>query len=366
MTHLGKTIVFAGGGTAGHIEPALAVARGWKSDHPQDECIFLGTDSGLEKSLIPAAGFALSTIPKVPMPRKLELSTLLFPARFIRSIFAAKRVIANKDLVVGFGGYVSAPAYLAAAISRVPIVIHDANSTIGWANKLGALFTSHLAVSQRVDSGKFMNATVTGLPLRQDVELSVRASRLDWTQARSDARQRMGWNAHEPTLLILGGSQGSVFMNQVIANSLDALQRRGFQVIHSVGQKNLLPQNHGGYKATNYINDVASAYLGADVVIARSGAVTCAEFGALGKMAIFVPLPIGNGEQSKNADFLVKERHAIVVKQEEFTPQWLEANIDRALKQSKDLPQESMWNDLASVEKICQMMREAMSNGADR
>ena len=125
------TVVLAGGGTAGHVEPALAVARQWMKSHPTDTCIFLGTKSGLENSLVPPAGFQLRTIPKVKISRTPSPSWLRIPFDLIASIAASITVVKNADVVIGFGGYVSAPAYLAAAITRTPIVIHEANAKPG-------------------------------------------------------------------------------------------------------------------------------------------------------------------------------------------------------------------------------------------
>ena len=163
------TVVLAGGGTAGHIEPALAVARQWLTSHPKDQCIFLGTKSGLEVSLVPAAGFELFTIPRIRISRKPSLSWLRIPVDLIASVMASLKVVKRADVLVGFGGYVSAPAYLAAAITRTPFVIHEANAKPGWANRLGARFTSHLAVAHPVEDGSFADALLAGLPLRSDV-----------------------------------------------------------------------------------------------------------------------------------------------------------------------------------------------------
>ena len=132
------TVVLAGGGTAGHIEPALAVARQWAMKHPDDKLIFLGTSTGLETTLVPAANFPLHLIPRVRISRQPSLSWLKIPADLLASVKACTAVINSADVVVGFGGYVSAPAYIAAKLSRVPIVIHEANAKPGWANRLGA------------------------------------------------------------------------------------------------------------------------------------------------------------------------------------------------------------------------------------
>lgn len=310
-----RTLVFAGGGTAGHVEPALAVARAWKEKYPQDHCIFMGTPTGLENTLVPVAGFELRNINKVVMPRRLDLDLVKLPVRLLGAVKSAKRVITGADLLIGFGGYLSASAYLAAFITKVPIVVHEANVKVGWANQLGALLTKNLAIARPIASGRFSRASVTGMPLREGVKKAHFEASSDWHQARERAKEKLGWSLDHPTLLIIGGSLGSTYINSQIAMALPSLREKGIQILHSVGAKNELPPDCENYRAVPYINDMATAYLAADVVLARSGAVTCAEVGALGRMAVFVPLPIGNGEQARNADYLVALRRAVVVAQ---------------------------------------------------
>lgn len=359
-TSSARTIVFAGGGTAGHIEPALATARAWREEHPQDRCIFLGTPTGLENALVPAAGFELFNIEKVAMPRRLNLDAIALPVRLMQAVKSARQVIKGTDLLVGFGGYLSASAYLASYFARVPIVVHEANAKVGWANRLGASLTRHIAVARPIASGSFSRAVVTGLPLRADVKAAYLAASSDWHRARVAAKSEMGWDEEKPSLLILGGSQGSTFINSQIAQALPALDAMGIQILHSVGRTNELPSDFGNYKAVAYITDMATAYLAADVVLARSGAVTCAEVGALGRMAVFVPLPVGNGEQARNADDLVSKGRAIVVSQRDFSSQWLVDHIDEVLERSRRLPEVGLNQDLDAEGRIVALMEEAI------
>ena len=354
-------IIFAGGGTAGHVEPALAVARAWRRERPADECIFLGTSSGLESTLVPQAGFTLSLIPKVVMPRTLNFDLMRFPIRFFGSIRAARHVITGAKVVVGFGGYVCASAYLAARLEKVPIVIHEANAKVGWANRFGSLFTHHLAITHPVEKGAFMNALITGVPLREDVQESyVRAVR-DWKLERVRAKESLGWNPDALTMLIMGGSQGSISLNAVITAAVSELSSKGIYMLHSVGAKNELPKTTLHYKPVSYISDISSAYLAADLVIARSGAVTVAEVGALGRYALFVPLPVGNGEQMKNALQLVEAGRACIVKQEIFTSKWLISNIDSLLATARSTPIDGSGADIDAAAKIVALMDQAIS-----
>ncbi len=356
------TVVLAGGGTAGHIEPALAVARQWATIHPADHLVFLGTASGLETTLVPAANFPLHLIPRVRISRKPSVSWLKIPRDLIASVNSSLKVVKGADAVVGFGGYVSAPAYIAAKLSKVPIVIHEANAKPGWANRLGALFTKHLVVAHPVEYGKFSSALLAGLPLRSDVALGFTDSQDDWVKARRDAKVRLGFSEKAPLVVIMGGSQGSVAINKVIESSIAFLNDKDVQILHSVGKLNVLPESLGGYKAVAYIDAMADAYLAADLIIGRSGAVTCSEFRALGRYALFVPLPIGNGEQFVNAASLVEDGRAQIVNQKDFTTEYLMNNLDTLLQRSSQAPLQGNGADLHAAEKIAALTEFAIKS----
>jgi UDP-N-acetylglucosamine--N-acetylmuramyl-(pentapeptide) pyrophosphoryl-undecaprenol N-acetylglucosamine transferase len=356
------TVVLAGGGTAGHIEPALAVAREWMRTNPSDTCIFLGTKNGLENTLVPAAGFDLRLIPKVKISRVPSVTWLRIPFDLISSVLSSMKILRSADVLIGFGGYVSAPAYLAAALSRTPIVIHEANAKPGWANRLGAVFTSHLAITHPVEQGKFSDALLAGLPLRSDVATACVASALDWANARTAAKLRLGFPADVPLVFIMGGSQGSLAINAVVADSVSTFNHKGISVLHSVGKLNTLPHSQGGYKPVAYVDAMADAYLAADLIIARSGAVTCSEFRALGRYALFVPLPIGNGEQYVNAASLVADGRAEIITQKEFTPNFIEAQLDRLLKAAAHAPIDGDDQDLDAAQKIVALTEFALKS----
>jgi len=356
------TVVLAGGGTAGDIEPALAVARQWMKSNPSDNCIFLGTKSGLENTLVPAAGFELRLIPKVAISRTPSASWLRIPFDLISSVVSSIKVVKKADVLVGFGGYVSAPAYLAAALSRTPIVIHEANAKPGWANRLGAAFTSHLAVAHPVESGKFADALLAGLPLRSDVAQACVASVSNWAGARSAAKSRLGFPADRPLVFIMGGSQGSMAINAVVADSVATFNQNEISVLHSVGKLNALPVSQGGYRPVAYVEAMADAYLAADLVIARSGAVTCSEFRALGRYALFVPLPIGNGEQFVNAASLLADGRAEIITQKEFSAQFLASHIDRLLVAAANAPIDGNDQDLDAAQKIVALTEFALKS----
>ena len=355
------SIVFAGGGTAGHIEPALAVARQWKVAHPDDVITFIGTKNGLENTLIPRAGFTLAHIPKVSIARKPQLSWFRAPIDLIRAVKSSQIILKDVDLLIGFGGYVSAPAYVAARLAGVPTLIHEANAKPGWANRIGALMTPYLAVANPVHSREFRDALITGLPLRSDVAEGFVAARNDFNAARLSAKQRLGFDKDSPLLFIMGGSQGSVAINAQVELALDSLLSRRISILHSVGRANPLPKAQGAYHPVAYIDAMADAYLASDLIIARSGAVTCSEFRALGRYALFVPLPVGNGEQFFNARALVESGRAEILEQSQFTAQYLTTNIDALLARSAVAPVDGSDQDLSAAEKIVALGEFAMA-----
>ena len=356
------SIVLAGGGTAGHIEPALAVARVWKSQNPHDQITFLGTAKGLENTLIPAAGFNVSNIPKVRISRTPSLSWVRIPFELVASVKACRTILKGSDLLIGFGGYVSAPAYIAARLLGLPTIIHEANAKPGWANRLGALFTPYLAVAHGVNTGAFSAALITGLPLRSDVADGLKRAEGDWKSARAQAKNRLGFDSSKPLVFVMGGSQGSVAINKVIEQSVPMFSKKDIAIMHSVGRANTLPTATDLYRPVAYVDQMADAYLAADLIIARSGAVTCAEFRALGRYALFVPLPIGNGEQFHNAQGLVADGRAEVIDQKQFTRSYLETHIDALLKSSSSAPLEGSTLDADAALKIAALGKHALES----
>ena len=326
-------IVFAGGGTAGHIEPALAVADAICKIKPGAECIFLGTESGLENLLIPKAGYQLSKIPKVTMPRQISLGALAFPFRIVGSIVAARRVLRGSDLLIGFGGYISASAYIAAQLSGVPIVIHEANAKPGWANRLARQWAKVVAVTFDEVRESWEGSILTGIPLRESI-IAIHGMKAD---ARQEFRrlncESWGLDPDKPVVAVFGGSQGSRRINQVIDELMkENIAGDEFQIIHAVGVNNKLPEKKPGYLPLPYFHDMAAIYGSADLLITRSGAVTCAEIATVGTYAILVPLPHGNGEQVTNAQSLVRQGRAISISDDQFSARWLSEKLLEALK----------------------------------
>jgi UDP-N-acetylglucosamine--N-acetylmuramyl-(pentapeptide) pyrophosphoryl-undecaprenol N-acetylglucosamine transferase len=311
------SVVVAGGGTAGHIEPALAFADAVRQLRPDAAVTALGTEKGLDTRLIPARGYPLELVPPVPLPRKPSGDLLRLPGKVFSAVSTVRDVLrkVDADVVVGFGGYVALPAYLAAR-GRVPIVVHEANARAGLANKVGARFAALVAAA--VPGTGLPGAQVLGIPLRRSV------TSLDRAALRGAARERYGLPADGPVLLVFGGSQGARTLNDGVAAALPGLAEAGIAVLHAHGPTGTAASpapDHAPemYRPLPYIEDMHLAYAAADVVLCRAGAMTVAEVSAVGLPAVYVPLPHGNGEQALNAEPVVAAGGGVLVPDVELT-----------------------------------------------
>jgi UDP-N-acetylglucosamine--N-acetylmuramyl-(pentapeptide) pyrophosphoryl-undecaprenol N-acetylglucosamine transferase len=317
------SVVLAGGGSAGHVSPLLATADALRRLAPDTTITALGTSRGLEASLVPARGYPLELVPRVRVPRKLTPSLLGVPGKLRAAVRAAGAVLdrTGADVVVGFGGYVSAPAYLAARRRKIPIVVHEANPRAGLANRLGARYATRVATA--TDGVAGLRGTVTvGLPLRHEV------ATLDRAATRDEGRAAFGLRPDLPTLLVTGGSQGARTLNTAALGAAAALAAAGVQVLHAAGPRNdvpapELPAGAPPYVLVPYLNRMELAYAAADLVLCRSGANTCAELTAVGLPGAYVPLPHGNGEQRLLAEPIVAAGAGLLVEDAGCTPQWV-------------------------------------------
>lgn len=309
----------AGGGTAGHVEPAMAVADALRALDPNVRITALGTERGLETRLVPQRGYDLELITPVPLPRKPSGDLVRLPMRVRRAIRQTRSVLADveADVVVGFGGYVALPAYLAARGGftpgrrrrAVPVVVHEANASAGLANRVGA--RSARRVLSAVSDPGLRNVEVVGVPVREAI------TSLDRAALRAQARAHFGFAEDAKVLLVFGGSQGAQSINRAVSAAAQALGTAGISVLHAHGPKNTLelPQQQGRppYVAVGYLDRMDLAYAAADLAVCRSGAMTVAEVTAVGLPAMYVPLPIGNGEQRLNAQPVVAAGGGILI-----------------------------------------------------
>jgi UDP-N-acetylglucosamine--N-acetylmuramyl-(pentapeptide) pyrophosphoryl-undecaprenol N-acetylglucosamine transferase len=314
-------VVLAGGGSAGHIEPALALADALRQADQRAEIVCLGTERGLETRLVPMRGYELATIPAVPLPRSITPALMAVPGRLAGAVNAAAKVLdrAGAEVLVGFGGYVATPAYLAARRRHIPIVVHEANPRPGLANKLGARLTTHVFTGHpdtQLPHGRYL-----GIPIRREI------AELDRLALGDKARAHFGLRPDLPVLLVTGGSQGARSLNRAIFGSVGWLRGAGVQVLHVIGPRNAaeVPTFTAGapYVAVPYVDRMDLAYAAADFALCRAGAMTCAELTAVGLPGAFVPLPHGNGEQRLNAEPVVAGGGGLLVGDAELTPEWV-------------------------------------------
>lgn len=329
------SVVLAGGGTAGHTSPLIATAEALRAAEPAIRITCVGTARGIETRVVPEAGLDLELVPAVPLPRKVSAELVKLPFALGAAVRAARRILraADADVVCGFGGYAALPAYLAAKTMKIPVVIQEQNALPGVANKLASRFAARVLTS--FPDTPLPNARFEGLPVRQAItELAVVGRTEEQTRARLD----FGLDPELPVLLVSGGSQGARSLNNATTDATDALLAAGIQILHIWGAKNF----HDGLAVQSdpvtgarcvplaYVDAMADAYAAADLMLARSGAGTVVETAVVGLPTILVPLPIGNGEQARNARPLVEAGGAVMIADAEL-------NADRLILEAKQI-----------------------------
>ncbi|GGB18188.1 UDP-N-acetylglucosamine--N-acetylmuramyl-(pentapeptide) pyrophosphoryl-undecaprenol N-acetylglucosamine transferase [Flexivirga endophytica] len=352
-----KSVLLAGGGTAGHISPLLATADALRRRYPDVRITVLGSHGGLEETLVPERGYDLRLIDKVAFPRRPDADAARFPLKFVRARRDAAAIVqeVGAEVVVGFGGYVSPPAFLAARKLGVPIVVHDGNALAGLATKLGSRFSPYVATAFSVT--KLPHAQVVGMPLRREI------TTLDRAALRPEALETFGLRGHLPTVLVTGGSSGAVRVNEPVAAAADAFRRAGVQVLHVTGKGKEVHvptggPNEGGapakysgersggetswgadpaYVVLPYADRMDLAYAAADLVVTRAGGNMVCETSTIGLPAVFVPLPVGNGEQRLNASDVVDAGGALLVDNDDFTTDYLAQQVIPLVKDRERL-----------------------------
>lgn len=345
-------IVLAGGGTAGHVNPLLAVARAIRDIESTAQVTVIGTAVGLEKDLVPEAGYELDTIEKVPFPRRPNLYMLRFPAKWKRETAKVRSILETRhaDVVAGFGGYASAPVYATAHKMGIPIAIHEQNARAGMANKLGARWADFIGtVYEGTGLKPRAGADVerVGLPLRPAIASLTKRIGDDRAAVRRESAAQLGVDPNRPLVLVTGGSLGAQSLNRAIASSAADLLAHA-QIIHLTGRGKISevrelvtasagadvltgigPESagQGDYHTAEYLERIDLAFACADLVICRAGAGSVSELAALGLPAIYVPLPIGNGEQRFNAEPVVNAGGGLLVADKDLTPQWVHEHV---------------------------------------
>lgn len=301
--------ILAGGGTGGHVIPALAIAQVLQQQFGA-EVLFIGTARGIENRLVPAAGFRLHLV-EVGALKNVSLATRLRTMFDLpRAVWEARRLLAafRPSVVIGVGGYASGPAMMAAMLSRIPTVAFEPNVVPGFANRVVARFVSGAAVHFAETAKYFRRAEVTGVPVRQAF--------FDITP-RSPGKEN-------PGVLVFGGSQGAHTINQAVMESVAALRARvpGIRIVHQTGERDYNDAQaayaalSGAAEVFRFIDDMPSCFARADLLVCRSGASTVAEVAAAGKPAIFVPFPrAADDHQKRNAEALEQAGAAVLLEE---------------------------------------------------
>jgi UDP-N-acetylglucosamine--N-acetylmuramyl-(pentapeptide) pyrophosphoryl-undecaprenol N-acetylglucosamine transferase len=308
--------ILAGGGTGGHVIPALAIARQLQKDYAA-QVLFIGTARGIENRLVPAAGFDLRLV-QVGALNRVSLATRLKTIFDLpRAVWDSSRILSEfrPAVVIGVGGYASGPAMLAAILRRIPTLVFEPNFVPGFANRLVAPLVSGAAVHFSETGRYFRRCEVTGVPVRE---------------AFFQISEKHPNNTK--TLLVFGGSQGAHAINQVVIDSVPSLRQRvpGIHIVHQTGERDYNDAqaayaNLGGsVEAHRFIDDMPGAFARADLLICRSGASTVAEVTAAGKPAVFVPFPrAADDHQKRNAEALERARAAVMLEESRLTSESL-------------------------------------------
>lgn len=358
------TYLLAGGGTAGHVNPLLAVADALRARDPEAVVLVLGTREGLEARLVPEREYELLFVDKVPFPRKPNRDAAAFPAAFRRAIKQVKAHIAERgvDVVVGFGGYASAPAYVAAGRAGIPFVVHEANARPGLANVLGARRAAGVGVA--FEGTPLRRSRVVGMPLRREIV------ELDRDALRAEAAAHFGLDADRPVLLVFGGSLGALRLNEAFGDGHGGAWRdildAGWQLLHVTGDRSALHDpGVEGYSMQRYVDRMDLAFALADLIVSRAGAATVSEISALGIPAVYVPYAVGNGEQALNASSAVRAGAALLLPDAEFTAERVRLDVVPLL--ADDARRDAMRQAVASVgtrsgtENVVAMIDEALA-----
>ncbi|GGF21239.1 UDP-N-acetylglucosamine--N-acetylmuramyl-(pentapeptide) pyrophosphoryl-undecaprenol N-acetylglucosamine transferase [Echinicola rosea] len=313
--------MISGGGTGGHIYPAIAIAHAWAELYPESEILFVGAEGKMEMQKVPEAGYAIEGLPVAGLQRRFTLQNLSFPFKLWDSINKAKKLIKRfkPHAVVGVGGYASGPLLYVAQQQGVPTLIQEQNSFAGLTNKLLAKQARAFCVAYE-GMDKFFPADrihFTGNPVRKDI--------LDLASKKESAMHHFGLKADRKVILVLGGSLGARTINNAVVASMKHFEAQGYQVLWQTGKfyieemtGKLAEEGLAHVHALEFIREMDLAYAAADLVISRAGALSVSELSLVGKPVIFIPSPnVAEDHQTKNALACVQQDAAILLRDEE-------------------------------------------------
>lgn len=337
-------IVLTGGGTGGHIYPALALCRYLQKQHPHLEVLYIGTEKGLESTIVPKTGLKFSTVNIQGLKRSLSLENFKTLWLMFNSTAQARQILKEfkPDVVIGTGGYVAAPVIYAAHKLNIPTIIHEQNSVVGLTNKWLSRYADRIAIAFEDainDFSKYIDKTVlVGNPRGQEV--------IEAPVNRDILKEQFGLDPQKPTVLIFGGSRGAPSINQAAFEGVNYWQDVPYQVIIATGSdhyETFMQQLHLSYemlpkniKVVPYIDQMPTVFRAVDLVVCRSGATTLTELTALGIASILVPSPyVTNNHQEHNAKALVDRGAAEMIYQVELTGETLSKRVQTLMTNSK-------------------------------
>ncbi len=312
-------VIVSGGGTGGHIYPAVAIANELKLQFPQTEFLFVGAKDRMEMEKVPASGYAIKGLWISGLQRKLTLKNLLFTFKLLSSLWKAYRIVTTfkPDIAIGTGGFASGPTLYVAALKKIPTLIQEQNSYPGITNKLLSKKVNKICVAYDGLERFFPKEKIikTGNPVRQDL--------LDSNQKREEAYDSFGLDKNKKTLFVMGGSLGARSINKLIAANLDSLLQKNIQIIWQTGK--LYIDTYQKYNAVEnvqthaFIYKMDLAYAAADIIISRAGAGSISELCIVGKPVIFIPSPnVTEDHQTKNAESVVNNGAALMLKESQL------------------------------------------------
>ena len=332
MSSQSPKIILSGGGTGGHIYPAIAIANAIKAKYPNAEFLFVGAKGKMEMEKVPEAGYKIEDLWISGLQRKLTLKNLSFPLKVISSLLKAKSILRNfkPDVVIGTGGFASGPMLKQASSNKIPTLIQEQNSYAGITNKLLAKTVKKVCVAYE-GMEKFFpkdKIVLTGNPVRNEV--------VEIEGKREQAFEFFGLNPNKKTILVVGGSLGSLAINNAIKSKLQNIIDADVQLIWQTGKTTFAemdvaakPFTEKGVKAHQFINKMDLAYAAADMVISRAGAIAVSELCLVGKPIILVPLPhAAEDHQRKNAEALVNHNAAVIVTDKEANQTLVEKALE--------------------------------------
>jgi UDP-N-acetylglucosamine--N-acetylmuramyl-(pentapeptide) pyrophosphoryl-undecaprenol N-acetylglucosamine transferase len=311
-------VIISGGGTGGHIFPAISIANALKELDNSTAILFVGAEGRMEMEKVPASGYEIAGLPVAGLQRRLTIKNLSFPFKLLKSLNRAAKIIKdfNPDVVAGVGGYASGPALWQAQRMGIPTLIQEQNSYAGLTNKLLAKKADAVCVAYQNMERFFPEKKIhyTGNPVRQDL--------FGLNDIRNEAKRFFGFDTDAPVVLALGGSLGARTINESIAGSIDAFERNNIRLIWQTGKHyfataSKLAENKPNIKVFDFIYKMNYAYSTADLIVSRAGASTISELCIVGKPAILIPSPnVAEDHQTKNAMALVDKNAAIMLRDE--------------------------------------------------